>query len=131
MNTFTDRFFGHRVIDNALEIKNRLRQFIQALLRKHEHMEIPSRRSGAFDQLVSSTIRRCKREYHSDNIITKKLRCAKLLTHQTRNRAMVDRLDLVVVCIQQVSSGLWQTMKYVNNQAKPYINLHDKTEVTE
>ena len=51
--------------------------------------------------------------------------------HQTRNRAMVERSDLVVFCIQHESGGAWQTMKYVKKQGKTYINLHDQREKVE
>ena len=109
---------------------------------------------GEFDQLVSSAIRRCKREYRSDNsahiwvlpYITAEFRdneesfrdyydeievCEAAAgshyknAHQTRNRAMVDKSDLVVFCIQRSSGGAWQTMKYVQKQGKKYINLND------
>jgi hypothetical protein len=51
--------------------------------------------------------------------------------HKTRNRAMVDRSDLVVFYIQRESGGAWQTMKYVKKQGKTYINLHDQREKVE
>ena len=160
MNTFTVSFFGHRMIDNALKIESRLEQLIQALLREHEYVEFLVGRDGAFDQLVSSAIRRCKREYRSDNsahiwvlpYITAEFRdneesfrdyydeievCEAAAgshyknAHQTRNRAMVDRSDLVVFCIQRSSGGAWQTMKYAQKQGKKYINLNDQMEEVE
>ena len=67
MNTYTVSFFGHRMIDNVLEIENRLEQFIRTILREHEYIEFLVGRDGDFDQLVSSAIRCCKREYRSDN----------------------------------------------------------------
>ena len=157
MNTYTVSFFGHRIIDNALKIENRLEQLIQNLLREHEYIEFLVGRDGEFDQLVSSAIRRCKREYRSDNsahiwvlpYVTAEFRdneesfrdyydeievCEAAVrshyknAHQTRNRAMVDRSDLVVFCIQHESGGAWQTMKYVKKQGKNYINLNDQME---
>ena len=115
---------------------------------------------GEFDQLVSSTIRRCKREYRSDNsahiwvlpYLTAEYRdneesfrdyydeievCEAAAgshyknAHQTRNRAMVDRSDLVVFCIQHASGGAWQTMKYAKKQGKPCINLNEQLEEAE
>lgn len=114
-------------------------------------------RDGEFDQLVSSTIRRCKREYRSDNnshiwvlpYLTAEFRdneesfldyydeieiCEAAAeshhknAHQTRNRAMVDRSDLIVFCIQHESGGAWQTMKYARKQHIPYINLNNPLE---
>ena len=67
MQPFTVSFFGHRMIDNALEIENRLEQLIRTLLHEHEYIEFLVGRDGEFDQLVSSTIRCCKREYRNDN----------------------------------------------------------------
>jgi hypothetical protein len=160
LNTFTVSFFGHRMIDNALKIESRLEQLIQALLREHEYVEFLVGRDGEFDQLVSSAIRRCKREYRSNNsahiwvlpYITAEFRdneesfrdyydeievCEAAAmghyknAHQTRNRVMVDRSDLVVFCIQHERGGAWQTMKAAKKQGKNYINLNDQMEGTE
>lgn len=160
MQTFCVSFFGHRMLDNALEIENSLEQVIQTLLRENEYVEFLVGRDGEFDQLVSSTIRRCKREYRSDNsahiwvlpYLTAEFRdneesfrdyydeievCEVAAgshfknAHQTRNRAMVDRSDLVVFCIQHESGGAWQTMKYAKKQGIPYINIGLQTEEIE
>ena len=160
MNTYTVSFFGHRIIENALEIENRLEQLIRTLLREHEYIEFLVGRDGEFDQIVSSAIRRCKREYRSDNSShiwilpypTAEFRdheasfrsyydeievCEAAAgghyknAHQTRNRAMVDRSDLVVFCIQHEKGGAWQTMKYAKKQGKNYINLNDQMEEAE
>ena len=155
MNTYTVSFFGHRIIENALGIENRLERLIRTLLREHEYIEFLVGRDGEFDQLVSSTIRRCKRECRSDNsshiwvlpYVTAEYRdneesfrdyydenevCEAAAgghyknAHQTRNRAMVDKSDLVVFCIQHEKGGAWQTMKYAKKQGKNYINLNDQ-----
>ena len=153
MNTYTVSFFGHRKIDNALEIESRLEQLIRTLLREHEYIEFLVGRDGEFDQMVSSAIRRCKREYRSDNsahiwvlpYVTAEYRdneesfrdyydeievCEAAAgshyknAHQTRNRAMVSRSDMVVFCIQRARGGAWQTMKYTREQGVPCINLN-------
>lgn len=67
MEVFTVSFFGHRMIDDVFEIENRLEQLIRTLLREHQYVEFLVGRDGEFDQLVSSAIRHCKREYRSDN----------------------------------------------------------------
>lgn len=157
MNTYTVSFFGHRVIENALEIENRLEQLIRTLLWEHDYVEFLVGRDGEFDQLVSSAIRRCKREYRSDNsahiwvlpYLTAEFRdneesfrdyydeivvCEAAAgshyknAHQTRNRAMVDRSDLVVFCIQHESGGAWQTLKYAKKQGIPCININEQKE---
>lgn len=153
MNTYTVSFFGHRKIDNALEIESRLEQLIRTLLWEHEYIQFLVGRDGEFDQMVSSAIRRCKREYRSDNsahiwvlpYVTAEYRdneesfrdyydeievceaaagCHYKNAHQTRNRAMVSRSDMVVFCIQRARGGAWQTMKYTREQGVPCINLN-------
>ena len=148
------------MIDNALKIESRLEQLIQALLREHEFVEFLVGRDGEFDQLVSSTIRHCKWEYRSDNsshiwvlpYVTAEYRdneesfrdyydeievceaaagCRYKNAHQTRNRDMVDRSELVVFCIQHESGGAWLTMKYAKKQGVLCINLNEQLEETE
>jgi len=160
MNTCTVSFFGHRMIENALGIENRLERLIRTLLREHEYVEFLVGRDGEFDQLVSSVIRRCKRNVRDDNsahiwvlpYLTAEYRdneeffrdyydeievCEAAAgdhyknAHQTRNRAMVDRSDLVVFCIQHERGGAWQTMKYAQKQGVPCINLNDQMEEVE
>ena len=46
--------------------------------------------------------------------------------HQSRNRNMVDRSDLVVFYVEHEYGGTWQTMKYAVNQKKKIINLVTK-----
>ena len=152
MEVFTVSFFGHRVVEEPLHIERRLEKLIRKLLKENEYVEFLVGRDGEFDQLVSSAIRRCKREYRSNNsahiwvlsYLTAEFRdneesfrdyydeievCEAAAgshyknAHQTRNRAMVDRADLVVFCIQRESGGAWQTMKYAKKQGIPYINI--------
>ena len=118
-----------------------------------QRMEVLVGRDGEFDQIVSTTICRCKREYRSDNsahiwvlpYFTAEFRdneesfrdyydeievCEASAgshyknAHQTRNRAMVSRSDMVVFCIQRARGGAWQTMKYTREQGVPCINLN-------
>ena len=157
MNQYTVSFFGHRVIEDPLLIEQRLDTLIQKLLQENDYVEFLVGRDGEFDQLVSSTIRRCKREYRSDNSAhvwvlpypTADFRnnedayreyydeieiCGAAAgghfkgAYQTRNREMVDRADLIVCCIQHESGGAWQTMKYAKKQGIACVNLNDPWE---
>ena len=152
LDTFTVSFFGHRVIEDPLQMEQRLEPLIRKLLKEKDYVEFLVGRDGEFDQLVSSVIRRCKRSVRDDNsahvwvlpYLTADFRdnedsyreyydeieiCSVSAVghfkgaHQTRNREMVDRSDLVVFCIQHESGGAWQTMKYAKNRSVPYINL--------
>ena len=60
MNIFTVSFFGHRQIDNPLQVESQLEEIICSLLKREEYIEFLVGRDGEFDQIVSSTIRRCK-----------------------------------------------------------------------
>ena len=67
MKVFTASFFGHRQIDNVFVIEQRLQEIIQELLISKEYVEFLVGRNGEFDQLVVSTVRRCKRTIRDDN----------------------------------------------------------------
>ena len=157
MNTYTVSFFGHRYIDNPLLIEKALDEMIGSLLRSKEYIEFLVGRDGEFDQIVSSTICRCKREIRDNNsahvwvlpYLTAEFRdneksfreyydeieiCSSSAAgyfkgaHQMRNREMARRSHMVVFCVQHESGGAWQTMKYVRKQGIPYININDTLE---
>lgn len=156
MDTFTVSFFGHRHIDNLIYIEKALHKIIGSLLHNKEYVEFLVGRDGEFDQLVSSSIHRCKREVREDNsthvwvlpYITANFRnyesdyrnyydeieiCNSADSHfkaafQARNRNMVDRSDLVVFFVEHSQGGAYQTMRYALQQNKPYINLADNLE---
>lgn len=159
MDTFTVSFFGHRYIDNPFPIEKTLDELIGSLLRSKEYVEFLVGRNGDFDQLVSSTIRRCKREIREDNsahvwvlpYVTADYRDNEedywvyydeievfdsagkhfKAAFQARNRNMVDRADLVVFCVERNEGGAYQTMRYAIQQGKPYINIADTQEERE
>lgn len=67
MDLFTVSFFGHRKIDNVFVIEQHLEMIIRELLLTKEFVEFLVGRNGEFDQLVASTVRRCKRTIRDDN----------------------------------------------------------------
>ena len=69
MDTYTVSFFGHRYIDNRMHIEEAIYKLISSLLRSNEYVELLVGRDGEFDQLVSSSIHRCKREVREDNTV--------------------------------------------------------------
>lgn len=140
-------------------IEQSLEELIGSLLRSKEYVEFLVGRNGDFDQLVSSAIRRCKREIRDNNsahvwvlpYVTADYRDNEedyrmyydeievfdsagkhfKAAFQARNRNMVDRADLVVFCVERKEGGAYQTMRYAIQQGKPYINLADKQEERE
>jgi len=156
MNMYAVSFFGHRQIDNVFVIEERLETMIREFLLSKEYVEFLVGRDGEFDQLVASTVRRCKRTVRDDNsalvlvlpyttaeyrnneqsfhayydeieVCTESAEKHFKLAHQTRNRSMVDRSDLVVFCVEHNSGGAYQTMQYAKKANANIINLPDVT----
>lgn len=67
MNLFAVSFFGHREVDDPFVIEQQLEAIVRELLHSKEYVEFLVGRDEEFDQLVSSTIRRCKRTIRDDN----------------------------------------------------------------
>lgn len=156
MDTYTVSFFGHRDIDNPFPIEKALEELIGSLLQRKEYVEFLVGRNGDFDQLVSSTIRRCKREIRDNNsahvwvlpYLTADFRDYEddyrayydeievfgsgsghyKAAFQARNRSMVDRSHLVVFFVERKEGGAYQTMRYAIQQGKDYINLANEQE---
>ena len=141
METFTVSFFGHRRLDDPLSIERKLDELIRRLILEKNYVVFLVGRDGEFDQLVSSAIRRAKRNIGSDNsahvwvmpyVTAEYLNChedyeayydeveiceAAAGSHyksafQIRNRNMVDRSDLVVFCLEHSSGGAYKTFLY-------------------
>ena len=67
MEIFTVSFFGHRKVSQFSLVEERLEAVIQRLLEEKEYVEFLVGRSGEFDQLASSAVRRTKRTLRDDN----------------------------------------------------------------
>ena len=155
MNTYTVCFFGHREIYNLFELEEKLEEHIRILLESKEYVEFLVGRNGEFDQLVSSTVRRVKRNYRDDNsalvlvlpylsaeyekneeafqeyydeveICQSSSAAHFKAVMQVRNREMVDRSDLVVCYIEHNSGGAFQTVQYAKKKNKEIVNLSDQ-----
>ena len=152
LTIFTVSFFGHRQIDDPFTIEDKLERLIRELLTTKEYVEFLIGRDGEFDQLVASTVRRCKRAVRDDNsalvlvlpyttaeysnneksfheyyneveICSESAAKHFKSAHQTRNRAMVDRSHLVVFCVDHKSGGAYSTMRYAEKKGVQTINL--------
>ena len=155
MKCYTVSFFGHRYIDKIRIIEDKLDELIRSLLTDHEYVEFLVGKDGDFDQIVSSAVKRAKRNYRDDNsalvwclpyptaalnlnmqsyrayydeinVYNPDENIHPKAAHQARNRDMVDRSDLVVFFVEHEHGGAWQTMSYAVNQEKEIINLATK-----
>ena len=149
---YTVSFFGHRQLHDVFAIEEILEQQIRDLLRSHEYVEFLVGRDGEFDQLVSSTVKRCKRAYGSHNsalvLVLPYLRseyrdnessfhdyydevevCAESANahfksaFQIRNRHMIERSHLVIFCVDRKSGGAYQSLLYAQKAGVSHINL--------
>ena len=155
MKIYTVSFFGHHSIDKFRIIEDKLDELICSLLTEHEYVVFLVGKDGDFDQIVSSAVKRAKRNYRDDNsalvwclpyptaalnlnmqsyrayydeinVYNPDENIHPKAAHQARNRDMVDRSDLVVFYVEHEYGGAWQTMKYAVNQKKEIINLATK-----
>ena len=147
MNIFTVSFFGHREIENALEVERKLETKITELIQTKQYIEFLVGREGEFDILAASVVKRVKKqmdyancsliwvlpymkaefrdneknflEYYDDVEVCEQSSKAHFKSAmQIRNRAMVDRSDLVICCIQHKSGGAYKTVQYAEKQDK-------------
>lgn len=63
----TVAFFGHRYIDDFFRTESKLQDWITVLLSGNGYVEFLVGRNGDFDQMVSSTVLRCKRNFRDNN----------------------------------------------------------------
>ncbi len=154
LDIFTVAFFGHRYIDNPFKVEELLEEQIRKLINEKEYVDFLVGRNGEFDQCVSSTVLRVRKnvrddnsalvlvlpyataeylnneEYYHDYYTDVEISYAASKAHpkaaiQIRNREMVDRADLVICYIERKEGGAWQTVKYAMEQNKKIINLAD------
>ncbi len=155
MKLFTVAFFGHRYIDNMLAVEERLEEIIRSLMRDKEYVDFVVGRNGDFDQYVSSTVLRCKKNYRDDNsslVLVLPYASAEYANNQDyyeeyyddievsfeaskahpkaaiqiRNREMVDRADLIVCYIERKNGGAYKTIQYAEKIGKPIINIAEQ-----
>ena len=152
LEIFTVAFFGHRYIDNPLKVEELLEEQIRKLINEKEYVDFVVGRNGEFDQCVSSTVLRVRKNVRDDNsalVLVLPYVTAEYLNNeeyfhdyytdieisysasmahpksaiQIRNREMVDRADLIICYIEENAGGAWQTVKYAIDQEKRIINL--------
>ena len=152
LNIFTVAFFGHRYVDNIIKVENLLEEQIQKLIDENEFVDFLVGRNGDFDQCVSSSVLRVRKNHRDDNsalVLVLPYPTAEYLNNeesfheyytdveisyaasvahpksaiQIRNREMVDRADLVICYIEHEKGGAWQTVEYAMKQGKPVANL--------
>ena len=149
LNMYTVSFVGHRDLSGAPPLSARIEEIVEKLLRKHEMVEFYIGRTGDFDILAASCIKRVQKrlgegncelvlvqpyhmrdeeyyEVYYDNILIP----VPLETHYKsaygkRNDWMLDRSDLLVAFVQRKEGGAYTMMKRAQRRGIPVINLAD------
>ena len=154
MDIYTVSFFGHRQIENAVDVERKLEAKISELIKTKQYVEFLVGREGEFDILAASVVKRVKKQmdygncslvlvlpymkaefrdnekdfldYYDDvEICEQSAKAHYKSAMQIRNRAMVDRSDLVICCIQHKSGGAYKTVRYAERIGKQILYLHD------
>ncbi len=152
MDIYTVSFFGHRKITDSIEVEKQVDKLVRELIRTKEYVEFLVGRNGDFDTLVSSVIRKAIAELdygNASHILVLPYETAEFRDNtdsykdyyteveiceqaaavhyraaiQIRNKAMVDRSDLVVCCIEHNNGGAYKTIRYAENANKSIINI--------
>ncbi len=152
METFTVAFFGHRYIDNHLEVGEKIYDIICKLLDEHDYVEFLVGKHGDFDQISSSTVKRASKHYRDGNnslILVLPYLTTDYINNsdnyrkyyneveisynastshykaaiEIRNREMVDRADLTICFVQGKSGGAAKAVNYSELKEKEIINI--------
>ena len=157
MRIYSVAFFGHRYVDNIIKVEDLLEEHIRKLIDENEYVDFLVGRNGDFDQCVSSSVLRVRKNHRDDNsalVLVLPYPTAEYLNNenyfhdyytdveishaasvahpksaiQIRNCEMVDRADLIICYIEHEKGGAWQTVEYAIKQGKTVINLANENE---
>ena len=95
---YTVSFFGHRIIEDPLRIERYVEMLVRKLLDEKEYVEFLVGRDGDYDQLVSSTVRRCKRVVRDDNSALVWVMPYETAEYRDNVEAFHDYYDDIEVC---------------------------------
>ena len=108
---------------------------IYTLLQSKEYAEFLVGRDGAFDQLVSSTIRRCKREYlggNSSHVLLLPYETAEYRNNEKSFQEYYDESHLCQNCLDSINSMCFTTqspaefaiVNFEERTIQPLLNAH-------
>lgn len=152
MDIFTISLFGHRAISNVFDVEDKLEKIIRTFIMSKEYVEILVGRSGEFDILAASVVRRVQSaldransalvlvlpymtsEYRKNaasfesyydevRICEKSAKAHYKAAMQIRNQCMIDRSDLVICRIEHENGGAFQAVEYAKKSGVPVINI--------
>ena len=148
----TVTFFGHRTIEDFFKAEKQVEDMVADLLRNETYIEFLVGKNGDFDQLVTSVIKRAKRNIRDDNnslvlvlpyfsehspdywrayeefydsieICAESAAAHYKSAYKIRNKNMIDRSDMVIFYVNKSSGGAYDALRYAKKNNKHYINL--------
>lgn len=154
MKIYTVSFFGHRYISNMLDIEEKLIPLLRELIKTKEYIDFLIGREGEFDQIAARAIRKvCKNldcgnthltlvlpymtaefrdneKYYLDyydevEICSESQSAYPKAAISIRNRAMIDRSDMVICFVEKKSGGAYRAARYAARQGKAVRNIYD------
>lgn len=148
----TVSLFGHRIMQNSVAAADRLRRIVNDLLSNEEFVEFLVGRDGDFDLLAASIIRTAMQKINRQNaslILVLPYPRAEIIENETffldyyddieicdaaqishyksafwiRNRQMIDRSDLVIVCLEHSKGGTARAANYATHRGIKVLNV--------
>ena len=148
----TVSLFGHRIMQNSVAVAERLRAIVNDLLSKEEFVEFLIGRDGDFDLLAASIIRTSMRKINRQNaslILVLPYPRAELVENEAsfldyydhieicdaaqishyksafwiRNQQMIDRSDLIIVCLERSEGGTARAKNYATRHGIKVLNV--------
>ena len=143
-----------------MKVEELLEEQIRKLINENEYVDFLVGRNGDFDQCVSSSVLRVRKNYRDDNsalVLVLPYPTAEYLNNenyfhdyytdieisyaasvahpksaiQIRNREMGDRADLIICYIEHEKGGACQSVQYAIKQGKTVINLAEDIDAYE
>lgn len=147
MDVFTVAFFGHRVVENIIEVEKSLEEYIEKTMLEKNYVEFLVGRNGEFDKLVASVINKKRKQLRDDNnsltLILPFLTAEYLNNKENfekyygeievfeseknihfkaiirkRNEYMIEKSNLVVCYVNKNFGGAYEAMKHAQKCGK-------------
>ena len=148
MDVFTVSLFGHREIDDLMQLEYKLAPIIRELIETKPYISFLIGRNGEFDEYVASIIKRVQKEYRNDNSeinLILPYRVANIEYYEKyydsvmipesmhgvhpkfaitlKNRWMIENSDMLIVYVERKKGGAYTALKYAKKLNKKYVNI--------
>ena len=114
MEIFTVSFFGHREIDNVVQIERNLEDKITELIRTKQYVEFLVGREGEFDILAASVVKRVKKQMDYGNCSLVLVLPYMKAEFRDNEKDFLDYYDDVEICGQSAKAHYKTAMQIRN-----------------